>query len=256
MTVPTLVATAIESNTAGPLLMLGPSLGTSSAVLWEPVIPALAERYRIVAWDLPGHGASPATTAPYTIEELADGVVAILDELGVSQALYAGVSIGGATGLALGIRHPGRFSKLAILASAAKIGTPEGWIDRAAMVRAQSTSPLVIGSAQRWFAPGVMEEHPVIAGRLLHNLQDADDESYALACEALRDFDVIDQLGRIDVPVLALYGDHDETTPQASAEQIAAGVQDGRAALIAGSAHLPPANQPAATTRELLAFLG
>ena len=256
MTVPTLVATAIESATDGPLLILGPSLGTSSTVLWEPVIPALAAQYRIVAWDLPGHGASPATTEPYTIEELADGVVAILDELGADTALYAGVSIGGAVGLALGIHHPGRFAKLAIVASAAKIGTPEGWIERAAFVREQSTSALVVGSAQRWFGPGVMEEQPVVSGRLLHSLRDADDESYSLACEALRDFDVVDQLGEIEVPVLALYGDHDETTPQAAAEQIAAGVRDGRAVLIEGSAHLPPANKPSATARELLAFLG
>ncbi len=255
MTVPVLVATELTSNPDGPLLVLGPSLGTASAVLWEPVLPALAERYRVVAWDLPGHGASPAAAAPFTIEELADGVVAILDELGVSNALYAGVSIGGATGLALGIHHPGRFTKLAIVASAAKIGTPEAWVERAAMVRAQSTSPLVVPSAQRWFAPGIVEEQPVVAGRLLHNLQDADDESYALACEALRDFDVVDRLGEIEAPVLALYGDHDATTPQASSEQIAAGVRDGRAALIANSAHLPPANQPAATARELLAFL-
>ena len=124
------------------------------------------------------------------------------------------------------------------------------------MVREQSTSPLVVPTAQRWFAPGVIEEQPVVAGRLLHNLQDADDESYALACEALRDFDVVDRLGEIRVPVLAVYGDHDATTPQASSEQIAAGVQDGRAVGITDSAHLPPANQPAATARELIAFLG
>ena len=256
MTVPILVATAIESAADAPVLVLGPSLGTSSAVLWEPVIPALAERYRIIAWDLPGHGASPATTAPFTIQELADGVITILDELGVEHALYAGVSIGGATGLALGIEHPGRCTKLAIVASAAKFGTPEGWIERAAQVRSQSTSSLVVPTAQRWFAPGVIEEHPVVAGRLLHNLQDADDESYALVCEALRDFDVIDRLGEITVPVLAIYGDEDPVTPQSSAEEIAAGVRDGRTVGIEHSGHLPPANQPAATARELLAFFG
>lgn len=256
MTVPVLVATAIDSVSDGPVLVLGPSLGTASAVLWEPVIPALAEHFRIIVWDLPGHGASPVATDAFTIEELADGVVAILDDLGVSEAYYAGVSVGGATGLALGIHHADRFTRLATVASAAKIGTPEGWTERAALVRAQSTGALVVPTAQRWFAPGVMEEHPVISGRLLHNLRDADDESYARVCEALRDFDVVDRLGEIEVPVLALYGDFDATTPQASAEQIADGVRDGRAVLIAGSAHLPPANQPTATANALLAFLG
>ena len=256
MTVPALVATAIDSASDGPLLILGPSLGTSSAVLWEPVIPALAERYRLVAWDLPGHGASPSATQAFTIEELADGVIAILDELEVQEALYAGVSVGGAVGLALGMDHPHRVTRLAIVASAARIGTPESWIERARLVREQSTSPLIVPTAQRWFASGVMEEQSVISGRLLHNLRDADDESYALVCDALRDFDVVDRLGEITAPVLAMYGDHDEVTPQASAEQIAAGVRDGRVVGIERSGHLPPANQPSATARELIAFLG
>ncbi|MFT4233838.1 MAG: alpha/beta fold hydrolase [Microbacterium sp.] len=233
-----------------PLVVLGPSLGTST-ILWQNVVPQLTERFRVVAWDLPGHGDAPAATAPFTVADLADAVTQAVD----GPFLYAGISLGGAVGLELMLRHPSRVRAAVILASGAVILTPEVWQERAAQVRAQSTSSLIVGSAQRWFAPGSIEREPELSGRLLHALQDADDESYALCCEALAAYDVQGQLGEIAQPVLAAWGEHDQVTPEVSAAQIANGVRDGRAAMIADSAHLPAAEQPAATAALLAEFL-
>lgn len=249
MTVPAITVTAPVGPDSAPLLVLGPSLGTST-ILWENVIPVLAERYRVMAWDLPGHGDSPRATAPFTVAELADAVADAVGE----RFLYAGVSLGGAVALELLLRHPDQVIAAAIIASGAKIGEADGWHDRAAQVRAQSTSTLIIGSAQRWFAPGSIERHPEISGRLLHVLQDADDESYALACEALAGFDVRARLGDVAAPVLAVWGAHDGVTPEASAREIADGVQRGRAVGIADASHLPPADDPAATAEVLRSF--
>ena len=122
-------------------------------------------------------------------------------------------------------------------------------------MRAQSTSALIIASAQRWFAPGSIEREPDLSGRLLHALRDADDESYALCCEALAAYDVRDRLGEIGVPVVALWGEHDAVAPEAkAARDRRAEWCDGRAEMIAGVAHLPPAEPPAATAAALLAF--
>ncbi|MEV5069989.1 alpha/beta fold hydrolase [Microbacterium sp. LMI12-1-1.1] len=237
------------ASAAAPTLVLGPSLGTST-LLWERVIPALAERYRVVAWDLPGHGAARPAVEPFTIAELADAVAEAVE----GPFLYAGVSLGGCVGLELLRRHGDRIDAAAIICSGAAIGAPEGWRDRAAQVRAQSTSSLVVGSAQRWFAPGTIARDPDLTGRMLHVLQDTDDESYALCCEALAGFDVRDGLGEIATPVLAVWGDHDGVTPEASAREIADGVQRGRAVGIADAAHLPPADDPAATAAALREF--
>jgi pimeloyl-ACP methyl ester carboxylesterase len=113
---------------------------------------------------------------------------------------------------------------------------------------------LVIPSAQRWFAPGSIEREPDLSGRLLHALRDADAESYALCCEALAAYDVRERLGEIGAPVVALWGEHDAVAPEAKALEIAAGVVNGRAEMIADVAHLPPAEAPAATAAALLAF--
>ncbi len=115
---------------------------------------------------------------------------------------------------------------------------------------------MIVASAGRWFAPESVARHPDLTGRLLHALQDADDESYALCCEALAAYDVRDRLGRVAAPVMAVWGRHDGVAPEAKAAEIAAGVTHGRIAVIEGAAHLPPAEQPEATAAIIADFVG
>ena len=253
MTVPALAVTEPMGPDGAPLLLLGPSLGTST-ILWDEVVPHLAETWRVAAWDLPGHGASPKAGAAFSVGELADGVADIAGRLGANRVAYAGVSLGGAVGLELMLRHPDLVAAASIICSGAKILTAADWHDRAAHVRAQSTSSLVVPSAQRWFAPESLAKHPVITGRLLHALQDADDESYALCCEALADYDVRDRLGDISAPVLAIWGRHDQVCPVSSADEIARGVRDGNVEEVPDAAHLAPAEDPELVTRLLRDF--
>ena len=248
-----LAATDPAGPADAPLLILGPSLGTST-ILWESVLPALSREHRVVAWDLPGHGSSAPATSSFTVADLADAVSAIATDLEADRIRYAGVSLGGAVGLELMLRYPEVVESAAILCSGAAIGTPDGWRDRAAQVRAQSTSSLIVSSAQRWFARGSIAAHPDLTGRLLHVLQNTDDESYALCCEALAGFDVRDRLGKIAAPVLAAWGGHDEVTPESSAHEIAVGVRNGHAVAIADASHLAPVDAPEAVAALLTEF--
>ncbi|MFG6493068.1 alpha/beta fold hydrolase [Microbacterium sp. P03] len=254
MTVPELAFTPVVGPGDAPLVVLGPSLGTST-ILWEDVIPLLSGRLRVTAWDLPGHGASPGTVEPFSVQELADAVAGGVRDLGETSVLYAGVSLGGATGLMLALRHSSLVERAAIVASGAKLGEPLGWFERANQVRAQSTSSLIISSAERWFAPDSVANRPELSGRLLHALQDADDESYALCCGALAAYDVRDELSDIAPPIDAVWGEFDKVAPEEKAVEIADGVQRGSVTRIAGAAHLPPAEQPEAVASALLAFL-
>jgi 3-oxoadipate enol-lactonase len=250
MTVPPIAVSDLGGAEGLPVLVLGPSLGTST-ILWESAAPLLSESFRLLAWDLPGHGASAPATEPFEVADLADAVAAAVD---APSFFYAGVSLGGATGLELLLRHPARVRAAAILASGAQLGDPEAWRDRAAQVRAESTSSVIIGSAQRWFAADSMARHPDLSGRLLHALQDADDESYALCCEALARFDLRDRLGDVEQPVLTLWGRHDTVAPESKADEVAAAVRHGSTVVIEGAAHLPPAEQPEATAAAVRDF--
>ncbi|WP_150954772.1 alpha/beta fold hydrolase [Microbacterium testaceum] len=233
-----------------PLVVLGPSLGTST-ILWDDVVPLLADDYRVAAWNLPGHGTGPRVNEAFTVGDLADAVAATVPD---ETFLYAGVSLGGAVGLELARRHGERVRGAAIVASGAVLGDPSSWRERAAQARSQSTSSLIVGSAQRWFAPESMARRPELSGRLLHVLQDADDESYARCCEALAAYDVRATLGEISVPVLAAWGAFDQVAPEPKAVEIAEGVQRGTIARIDDAGHLPPAEQPEAVAALLRSF--
>jgi 3-oxoadipate enol-lactonase len=232
-----------------PLVVAGPSLGTSS-ILWNRVASLLGNDYDVVAWDLPGHGVSPAAAETFDVAALADAVVELIDSIAPGENFhYAGVSLGGAVGLQLGIKHGERLKSLSVQNSGAKIGTPEGWMERAETVRTQGTPVMIQGSAQRWFAPGFMDREPDFSSRLLHSLRDADRFSYAFCCEALAAFDVRRDLGSITVPTQVIAGALDAVATPAMAEEVAAGITAGggtaTAVTIEGISHLAPAEAPA-----------
>nr|WP_293785108.1 4-carboxymuconolactone decarboxylase [uncultured Aeromicrobium sp.] len=245
MTVPRITGVEFSPAGTGPLVLLGPSLGTSAGPLWSTAAAPLTADFHVVAWNLPGHGANTTVGGPFTMAELAAGVLELAEALAPGEPFcYAGVSVGGAVGLQLLLDAPERVRSAALIATGAKIGEESGWRERAATVRASGTPSMVTGSAQRWFAPGFMEREPRVATELLHSLQDAAAEGYAQVCEALATFDVRDRLAQISVPVLAIAGAEDVATPPASLQQIADGVQHGRLVVLDGVAHLPPAERP------------
>jgi 3-oxoadipate enol-lactonase/4-carboxymuconolactone decarboxylase len=229
----------------GPLLLLGPSLGTSAETLWAACAARIRGDFHVVGWDLPGHGRSAPTGHPYRVADLAREVVALADEIRPGEPFgYAGDSLGGAVGLQLLLDAPARVTSAVLLCTGAKIGEPAGWHDRAALVRAEGTGAVVAGSIDRWFAPGFAEREPAVAGALLGALRAADAGSYARACEALAGFDVRDRLGEITAPVLAVAGAEDKPAPPAGLRLIAEGVRHGRVLVLDGVAHLAPAERP------------
>lgn len=251
MTVPILRCSIDPSDAAtisSVLLVLGPSLGTTAAV-WGPAIAALrstpvGRSLRVLRYDLPGHGASPVATVPFTFADLADAVIRDIDETGGGRFIYAGISFGGAIGIELALRHPDRLLALAIFNSDAKIGTADGWADRARQVRQQGTPSLVGATPGRWFAPGFVERSPENASRTLIELSHVDDESYALCCEALASFDRTADVGGIQVPTIVVSGESDPVTTAADLEDLAARIPRAESVTIAPASHLAALEQP------------
>lgn len=266
MTAPAIALTEPVGPAGRPLLVLGHSLGTGP-LIWENAAPMLSagRGYRVSLLTLPGHGSAPVPTEPFSMAELGDAIAAATREAAVGEpALYAGVSIGGALALQLALDHPEVFAAVASIASGAELGGREHWEARAATVRQQSTSVLIGPSSKAWFAPESIEREPVLIGRILHALQDTDDEGYARCAEALAGYDLRPRLGEIAVPVLAAWGEHDTVGTEARQDEIVAGVSGGarggsrlaRKVCIPGVAHQPPAERADATAAALLEFFG
>jgi 3-oxoadipate enol-lactonase / 4-carboxymuconolactone decarboxylase len=241
-----------------PLLVLGPSLGTSAATLWTACAAQLSDVFDVLAWDLPGHGHNrPVPEEPFSMAELAAGVLRVVDDVLAERDEaggrfdYAGVSVGGCVGLQLLLDAPERVRSAVLLNTGARIGDRDLWAGRMAQVHSSGTSVMVAGSAERWFAPGFLEREPARGSALLHALQDTVDDGYVQVCAALAEFDVRNRLPDIAAPVLAVAGSADRATPTAKLREVADRVKDGRLVELDGVAHLAPAEQPETVARLL-----
>ncbi|MEU1948346.1 4-carboxymuconolactone decarboxylase [Streptomyces sp. NPDC020125] len=241
-----------------PPLILGPSIGTSLAV-WEPQLPALAREHRVLRWDLPGHGGSPATLLPSdgsadrsaTISTLAALVLRLADDQGWERFAYAGISIGGAVGLYLAAHHPDRVSRLSVICSSARFGDPAVWRERAALVRAEGTEAMVASRPGTWFSHRFAQS-PVGAA-LIEDLRATDRAGYAACCDVLAAYDMTADLAKITAPTLVVAGRDDPATPPAHARRIADAVPGASLVEVAGAAHLAGVERPEAVTAALLA---
>lgn len=236
----------LDGPEQGQPLILGPSLGTSTR-LWEPQLPALTRTFRVIRFDLPGHGDSGPLRAS-TVEDLAELVLEVAAEEGMDGFHYAGVSIGGAIGATLALRHPGRVRSLAMICSSARFGDPDSWRERAELVRAEGTAPLRKATAQRWFA-GPPDQ------ALLDDLAATDPAAYAACCDALAAYDLRGELAGITVPALIVAGRADPATPPPHARELADGIPDATLVEIPGAAHLANVDQPDRVTQALLTHL-
>jgi 3-oxoadipate enol-lactonase len=230
-----------------PVLVLGPSVGTTLEV-WAPQLPALTAAWRVLRYDLPGHGGSGVLHG--TVGDIATAVAELLDTLGVREFGYAGISLGGAVGTTLAVERPERVTSLVLCCTSARFGEPAGWHERAATVRSGGLLPLAGMLAGRWFTPGHAD--PGLARDMLAQV---DPEGYAACCDALAVFDERDRLGQVRAPTLIIAGAEDVATPLAHAETLLRGIPGADLAVVTGAAHLANLEQPEAVTTAMLGHL-
>ncbi|AVH94717.1 3-oxoadipate enol-lactonase [Streptomyces cinereoruber] len=240
----------VDGREDAPVLVLGPSLGTTFH-MWDRQIPELTRDWRIVRFDLPGHGGAPAQ--PFgSVAELGDRLLATLDALGIQRFGYAGCSLGGAVGLDLVLRAPHRVASLALVATSPRFGTADEFRQRGVIVRANGLEPMARTAPEQWFTPLFAGAQPAIVDWAVQMVRTTDPACYIAACEALAVFDVREALDRVGVPTLVLVGSEDQVTGPAEARTLVAGIADARLAVVPGASHLAPVEQPAAVTDLLL----
>jgi 3-oxoadipate enol-lactonase len=244
------VSYTVDGAADAPVVVLSNSLGATRG-MWEPQVPALGERYRVVTYDARGHGESPAPPGPYTLDDLVDDLVALLDEVGAERAHVAGLSLGGMTAMRLAVREPRRLDRLAVLCTSAK-PDPQPFLDRAAAVRSGGTAPLAPAIAARWLTPGYAAEHPELVATLESMIAGADDDGYAACAEVVAAVDLREDLARITSPTLVISGQEDLALPPAHQQLIADGIPGARLLTVSPGAHLANLEQAQQVTESLL----
>lgn len=213
------------------VIVLSGSLG-STLEMWDLQLPSLVSRFRVLRYDHPGHGGSPQL-AETTVSSMARELVELLDGLGIATVSYCGLSLGGAVGMRLALDEPKRVEELVLCSTSARFATPEFWQERAEAVRRDGIEAVADGVLDRWFTPAFAD-----VGRYREMLLSIASEGYALACEAVRDWDARGELGRISVPTFAIAGAGDPSTPPADLEAIVTEIPGAELVIIDEARHL------------------
>ncbi|MUL83520.1 MULTISPECIES: 3-oxoadipate enol-lactonase [unclassified Mycolicibacterium] len=237
-----------------PAVVLSNSLGSTLA-MWDAQIAELEQRFRLVRYDIRGHGGSPVPDGPYSIDDLTDDLLVLLDRLQIGRAHVVGLSLGGMTAMRLAVRNPERVDRLALLCTAAQLAPAANWTSRAATVRAEGTNVIAEAAVQRWFTAEYLREDPHRRGEYERMVAATPAEGYAGCCEAIAELDLRQQLSSIEAPTLVIAGAQDPATPPAKLEELAAQIPDARLLIVEHAAHLANAEQPGLITPALITHL-
>ena len=216
-----------EQNGNAPWIVLSNSLG-SDISMWTPQVAAFSKQFRVLRYDTRGHGHSAVPQGPYTIEQLTGDVIGLMDQLGIERAHFAGVSMGGLTGVGLGARYANRIDRLVLSNTAAKIGSPEVWVPRAAKARNEGMLALADAVLPRWFTASFMLRNPLVIAQARDVFVHTDNEGYASNCDAINAADLRGEACSITAPTLVISGTHDLAATPAQGRELAESVQGAR----------------------------
>ena len=228
-----------------PALVLIHSLAMTGA-FWDRAAAQLAGEFDIVTLDCRGHGDSAHARGPYSVEQFATDVAAIMDAAGISSAIVAGCSMGGTVAQALAIHHPARVRALALIDTTAWYGAdaPKAWRARGQQGLEQGLASLVGFQTTRWFSDAFREAHPEEVDKLVRVFVANDPACYAATCDMLGSADLRAGLGSISVPTAVLVGAEDYATPPDMAHALADAVGGATIEIIDDGRHLTPVQCP------------
>lgn len=250
------VAIYVQGDAAAPVVFMTHSI-LAASMMWEAQAELLAAAgWRVVRADTRGHGASPASAAPYTMSDLVADTVAVLDALQIERAHYVGLSLGGMSGFGLGIDHPDRLLSLCLCDTRADAPAAFAapWDDRIAIARQHGCAALAESTTERWFGKPFLEAHPALAHRFRETAAATPIEGFVGCARAIQQLGYLPDVGRITTPTTLIVGANDGPLPQAMRD-IQALITGAVLEVIPGAGHLPNIDQPDAFNAALLRHL-
>jgi 3-oxoadipate enol-lactonase len=238
-----------------PVLVLANPIGTTQEI-WDAQAAVLGRYFRLLRFNVRGHGGTPAPPGPYSLAELGTDVLELLNAHGVTTAAFCGVSLGGMTGLWLAANAPDRISSLVVCCAAIMpMPSRQAWLDRAALVRAEGMAAISPLMPSRWFTPSFIAQQPAAVSRVVDMLLGTDPEGYAGCAEAIADLDLRPALGSVKAPTLVIAGEQDPAAPPWQAAMCARGIACSRLRVIRGASHLAHYEAPGPVTAAILDWL-
>jgi 3-oxoadipate enol-lactonase len=245
----------ITGPPGAPVVLLANSLG-STRRMWDPQLPALlAAGLRVLRFDTRGHGRSPVPPGPYTIDDLGNDALALLDRLDLARVHVVGVSLGGMIGMWLAGHAGERVDRLVLCCTSALLGPAHAWAERAATVRAQGTGVVADAVVARWFTPGYAQRNPQAVAAARDMIAATPPEGYAGCCTAIERMNLTGLLPSIAAPTLVIAGGDDPATPLAHSAVLTVGIPGATLQVVDDAAHLANLEQVDAVSELILAHL-
>lgn len=214
-----------------PVMVLLNSIATDQT-LYDQVVPALIEDFRLLRIDTRGHGASDAPAGDYDMDLLASDVLAVMDAAGVARATLCGVSLGGMMSMALALKAPERVDALILACTSAQMH-PEFWTQRIDAVREKGTAFVADAAISRLYSEDYAKANKALIDTARFGIVHMSDEGYAACGAAIRGMDFIPRLSEIAVPTLVIGGTMDMATPfEGHGDRIAAGIAHAKVAMV------------------------
>jgi 3-oxoadipate enol-lactonase len=244
----------IDGHRGAPWLVLSNSLATNLA-MWDRQVEALRDRFRILRYDQRGHGESDAPSGRYDFNVLVADVIALFDALEIKRAHFAGLSMGGMTGIALAEQHPDRVDRV-VACDCGPASTPQSaqqWEERIALARDHGMQALVQPTIDRWFpAEFISANHDVIE-KVRHMIRTTPLNGFIGCAYALSNFDLRPGLGTIRNPMQFICGGRDAAL--AGTKALHAAVPGSEFVEIPGAGHISNLENPTTFSHALQAFL-
>ncbi|HEY7839315.1 MAG TPA: 3-oxoadipate enol-lactonase [Terriglobales bacterium] len=244
----------LKGSATAPVVVLAHALG-ANLTLWDAQTVALTPHFRVLRYDLRGHGQTSTPTGAYTLDQLGNDVVALLDSLGVPRVHFCGISLGGLIGLWLGLHAPERLHSLVLANTAARIDSEQSWNERILQVRQNGLAPLIEPTLDRWLSPATRHRCPGVARAARAMIAATPTQGYLGCCAVLRDTDLRQQIAAIRLPTLIIAGREDESTPTQQARFLAAEIPGARFAEL-DTAHISSLGAAPQFNDELRRFWG
>jgi len=246
----------IHGKEGAPWLTLSHSLACSVR-MWDPQIAALKDRYRILAYDTRGHGATEAPKGAYTLEQLADDLFFLLKELKITSTHYCGLSMGGMIGQTFALKYPGIFRTLTLADTTSRYPAEAApvWAERVKTAEAKGMEPLAQPTLERWFTEPFRKANPAVVDGIRKLIIATPVAGYAGCCHALPKINATARLKEIKCPILVIVGEQDPGTPVAMAKEIHDNAPGSKLVVLPQAAHLANLEQPAGFTRALEDFI-
>lgn len=243
-----------EGNPSGPALVLAHGLATDCE-MWADAAGHLGEYFRIIRYDSRGHGRTPAGADGFTLEDLAQDVIRLLDILQIESAAFAGLSMGGMVGMTLALSGSDRISSLIVCN--ARGDAPEAyrnsWDDRIAKVRADGVAAIADATINRWFTSEFLGD-PAKVAKVREMMLRTSVDGYCFSAAALKALNCTPRLPSMSIPAMFLTGAEDVGAPVETMREMHRLTPGSRFEVISGAGHISALEQPLKVAEAILSF--